>query len=270
MFPDLVRRRLDEVQNFHAAMLSNRRRFLSQEMDRLRRAIASRRSEVGGLSDERAQLMVVLTKHGALDEFTTLQDQHARLLAELQDIDNRIRTLKAFDEGKSEVAIAQQVLLQEARRDLEDREPSVRRAIEIFNANSESLYDAPGSLVIEAGKTGYKFDVQIERSGSQGIGSMKIFCYDLMLAELWASEQPSPGFLMHDSTLFDGVDERQKALALELAAAKSAASDFQYICTLNSDEVPSADLSPNFDLTRFVRLELSDDRDEGRLLGIRY
>ena len=48
----------------------------------------------------------------------------------------------------------------------------------------------------------------------------------------------SPGFLIHDSTIFDGVDERQRAEALELAASESQAHGFQYICTLNSDDVP--------------------------------
>lgn len=29
-----------------------------------------------------------------------------------------------------------------------------------------------------------------------------------------------PGFLIHDSTIFDGVDERQRAEALEIAASE--------------------------------------------------
>ena len=33
----------------------------------------------------------------------------------------------------------------------------------------------------------------------------------------------APGFLIHDSTIFDGVDERQRAEALELAISESHA-----------------------------------------------
>ena len=33
-------------------------------------------------------------------------------------------------------------------------------------------------------------------------------CHDLMLAKLWARRPVSRGFLVHNSALFDGVDER--------------------------------------------------------------
>jgi len=36
-----------------------------------------------------------------------------------------------------------------------------------------------------------------------------------------------PGFLVHDSTLFADVDERQKAQALELAAREASTKGFQ-------------------------------------------
>ena len=82
------------------------------------------------------------------------------------------------------------------------------------------LYKAPGNLSIGIEGGEYRFDVEIERSGSRGIGNMKIFCYDLALASLWAGRARSLGFLAHDSEIFDGVDERQVALALQAAAGK--------------------------------------------------
>lgn len=144
------------------------------------------------------------------------------------------------------------------------------RAINIFNSKSEQLHDAPGNLVVDISGAGFQFDVEILRSGSQGINNMKIFCYDHMLAQLWANQDPSPGLLIHDSTIFDGVDERQVALALELAERESEHWGFQYVCALNSDTLPSDDFSPGFDLNQFVRLRLTDETEEGGLLGIRY
>ncbi len=75
---------------------------------------------------------------------------------------------------------------------------------------------------------------------------MKVFCYDLTLIQLRASYADMPGFLIHDSTIFDGVDERQIAKALELAASEAQSRGFQYICTLNSDIVPFNDFSEKF------------------------
>ena len=52
---------------------------------------------------------------------------------------------------------------------------------------------------------------------STGISKMAIFAFDLMLARVTAERGTSPGFLVHDSHLYDGVDDRQKAIALNLA-----------------------------------------------------
>ena len=139
-----------------------------------------------------------------------------------------------------------------------------------FNSYSKALYSVPGTLSIDVSKTGYKFNVNIERSGSHGIGNMKIFCYDLMIAKLWAKKARSQIFLVHDSIIFADVDERQKALALQLAEEESKKEGFQYICTMNSDTVPRSDFNKNFDFDKYVRKTFTDAREDGGLLGIRF
>lgn len=76
---------------------------------------------------------------------------------------------------------------------------------------------------------------------------------------------------VHDSELYDPVDERQKALALKLAAAESERCDCQYIAMLNSDQLPTNDLADiEFDIAPYVRLRLTDTDASGSLLGIRF
>jgi uncharacterized protein YydD (DUF2326 family) len=75
--------------------------------------------------------------------------------------------------------------------------------------------------------------------------------------------------LVHDSTLYDGVDERQKAHALKRAAREAEGRGFQYICLLNSDTLPHPDLTQDLDIDQFVRITLTDQVD-GCLLGLRY
>lgn len=133
-----------------------------------------------------------------------------------------------------------------------------------------TVYNRSGELIVDVVEGGYSFNVEIERQDSQGVEQMKVFCYDLTLATLWADKHSGPGFLIHDSTIFADVDERQKAHALELAAKTAEAQKFQYICCLNSDGIPSADFSEGFSLQSYVRVELTDEGEKGGLLGIRY
>lgn len=268
--PGLVQRRLEEVQTFHTQIIVNRRQFLSSEIERLTRIIDGREEVIRQKTNQRAEYMKTLQAYGALEEYTQLQQLYLNTEAQIRDIDNRIDNLRRLEEGQSELRLEQELLQRRARHDYDERKLQRERAIALFNANSEALYDAPGRLIIDIGPNGFKFGVEIERSGSQGISSMKVFCYDLMLAQLWSVKDPSPGFLIHDSTIFDGVDERQIALALQLAAKTSEVYYFQYICTLNSDTIPWAEFDPDFDLNSFVRLRLTDETNSGGLLGIRF
>lgn len=267
--PTLVSRRLEEVETFHRQVIENRREFLSTEVKRLRRTVAELDKIIRDKTDQRASRLEVLQTHGALEEYTRLQELYLEVRSSLNDINQRIDELRKVEEGKSSLRIEKELLKQRTRRDYEERHTQAERAIALFNANSQALYDAPGTLAINVGSNGFQFNVEIERDRSEGIGKMKIFCYDLMLAQLWSQRDSSPNILIHDSTLFDGVDERQVALALELAARESERLGFKYICTLNSDMIPSTEFSSGFNFDSFVRLRLTDD-EGGNLLGVSF
>lgn len=269
-FPENSRKRLEDVKEFHRKLIDNRRRFLSSEIARLRQSIERAESIQHRLNDDWASIMAVLHSHGALDQLLQLQRVHADSVAQLRDIEVRIDTLRKIEEGRSNLRIEEELLRKKMRNNLDDNKVQREKAIHFFNENSEVLYESPGNLVIDVGTSGFKFDIEIIRSRSGGIGNMKILCYDLMLAELWAERPTSPRLLIHDSILFDGVDERQRAHGLELAERKSRECGFQYICALNSDAIPWKDFSPDFDFSSFVRLTLTDKEISGSLLGFRY
>lgn len=267
--PDLVSRRLEEVEAFHHQIIENRREFLSTEVQRVRRTIIELDRIIREKTEQRASRLEVLQTHGALEEYTRLQELYLETRSSLNDINQRIDELRKVEEGKSSLRIEKELLKQRARRDYEERHTQAERAIALFNANSQALYGAPGTLAINVGSNGFQFNVEIERDRSEGIGKMKIFCYDLMLAQLWSQHDPSPNILIHDSTIFDGVDERQVALALALAARESERLGFKYICTFNSDMIPLTEFPPEFNFDSFVRLRLSDD-EGGNLLGVSF
>ena len=157
----------------------------------------------------------MLNTHGALAEYAELQSQQNEESARLSVVNQRISNLRQIEEIKSRVKIEREQLQILARSFYEERRADRERAISLFNAFSQSLYNRPGELVVDVVESGYKFGVEIERQDSQGVEQMKVFLYDLTLATLWAAKGTGPGFLIHDSTIFADVDERQKAHALE-------------------------------------------------------
>ncbi len=270
VLPEIVQRRLSDVREFHQQVILNRQNFLVNEISRLQRQVVARTREIESMSEERAANMVILETHGALGEYNRLQKLSLDARFNLSILENQINEIRGLEQRKSQFRIELEQLQQRMRDDYDARSNQRQQAIEIFNSNSEIIYDVQGTLIINVADTGFKFDVIIKRDGSDGIGNMKVFCYDLMLAELWSEKSSSPGFLIHDSIIFDGVDERQVKNALELAASTSKDQNFQYICTINSDNVPYNEFSSNFDFNQYVRLILTDDTEAGGLLGIRF
>ena len=271
VLPDLVKKRLEDVKQFHHSLVRGRRDFLSSEAERLARDIAKRKQDLIALDGRRASFMQVLETHGALAEYNRLQALRQDAQNKLEEVSRRIKQLKELDQGRSQLKIELETLRQMTRQDLEDRSSPKEKAIALFNANSEALYDAPGNLIIEVGKNGYQFEVEIPRAGATGIENMKVFCYDLTLTQLWTEQPNHPGVLLHDSPMFDGVDERQKAAAWARAKAESERLGFQYICLVNTDDIPEKEVMAGLNMRdpEFLRASLTDQPD-GCLLGVRF
>ncbi|NUO08146.1 MAG: hypothetical protein HUU08_05595 [Candidatus Brocadia sp.] len=70
---------------------------------------------------KRAELMLVLKEHGALEEYTQLQNNHQKTVAELKDLAIKIENLKTFEQGKSELAVEIELLQQQSGTDLPER-----------------------------------------------------------------------------------------------------------------------------------------------------
>ena len=271
VFPKESLRKLKEVSQFHLEIVRNRQDFLSDEISKIEREVSERDAEIKKLSEERSEIMSLLESHGALDEYTKLQNILAKEISEFENINKKIELLKKIEEGKSSLRIKRESLKVDTRKDIEDRQVFLEDAIGFFNQNSEFLYNKPGNLIVSISpRGGFKFSIDIERSESDGIQLMEIFCYDLTLAEIWAQKSIGLKVLMHDSTIFADVDERQIGKALERALELSEKTGYQYICCLNSDNIPQRGLSSSFNLDEKIRVRLYDEPPEKSLFGFRF
>lgn len=270
IFPDAVLRTLEEAKVFHSRIVENRRSFLETEIKRLERRINGRDEEIKKLTESRATNLEILSTHGALQEMTKLQERYIETRGKMDRVRARISEIKDLNARKREIKVRKTELAQIAEQDHEQRRDIWTMPVQLFNDNSQALYKIPGRLVIDITESGFKYDVEINRSGSEGVGKMKVFCFDLMLLQLMAQKPDLIDFLVHDSSLYDGVDERQRALALERASEISNQTGAQYICTLNSDMVPRAEFSKDFDFDKHVRLTLTDKSPSDSLLGFHF
>ena len=271
VLPELVRVRFEEVDRFHRRVLENRRAHLRAEIESANARIAERETAQGRLDLRRQQIMGILDSGGALEEYTALREELGRAEAEVESLTQWLRDVERLETLRTELKAERARIATALAADIRERKTLLQKAILRFEELSESLYQRAGSLTIDWSENGPEFEVRIPSGQSRGIANMQIFCFDLMLIELQAERGTSPGFLIHDSHLFDGVDERQVARALQLGAERAEAGGFQYIVTMNTDALPREGFDAAFAVENyFTNVRLTDAGEDGGLFGIRF
>jgi uncharacterized protein YydD (DUF2326 family) len=269
---DQVRQRFEDVRLFHDSVIRNRRRYLNDEISSIQNRLAARRAERERLGTEQAQVLQQLNEGGALEALTTLQRAYAQTQASLDALNNRLTAAQALEASARQIAAMRLDVEEQMTTDLEEREAQIREATLLFDEFAKNLYgdERSGYLAINAGRNSVKIAPRIDSDESRGIGNMVIFCFDLTVAVIAHRHGRGPDFLVHDSHLFDGVDDRQLKAALDLAGSVAESEGIQYIATLNSDDLNKA-MNRGFDPTACILpVRLTDAYADGGLFGFRF
>jgi uncharacterized protein YydD (DUF2326 family) len=269
--PDLALKQFEELEEFHRSITENRRAYLQGELDEARRRIEAREQKKARVDERRRELMSILRVGGALDQYVRLQSELTTLEQHTASLRSKLETAEYLQGQQAELAIERTRLRLRLQQDLREQKTRVDEAITTFEDVSSKLYEKAGSLIISDHQDGPKFDVRIQGQKSKGVSSMQVFCFDVTLMRLTIERGINPGFLVHDSHLFDGVDPRQSLTALQVGADMSSMFGFQYIVALNSDTLTGETGPDGFDAWKYVnKVRLTDATDDGGLFGIRF
>lgn len=269
---DSVTRRYDEVADFHRTVIRNRRLYLESELGEVEERIAAREAERESLGQEQSNLLRLLSEGGALEGLTGMQELLAQERATLEALRHRYEAAVTLEASAAEIKAERGRLEAEIRLDLVERDSTINDVNLRFLAYANRLYGSnrEAYLEIDPAPTSLKISPHIDSQDSRGIGNMVIFCFDLAVAVTAHRGGRGPDFVVHDSHLFDGVDERQLARALSLAAEVADEESMQYLTALNSDELAKLD-AQGVDLSyAFLDERLTDSLDDGGLFGFRF
>jgi uncharacterized protein YydD (DUF2326 family) len=270
--PGVALRRFDDVSSFYESVVANRRVHLEREISDVRSRIADVEGGLSRLDRERSDILRTLQGRGALDDFMAMQRELADVEASAASLRERFKAAEALEGESTKLDIDRANLKRKLQEDHQVREKALHEAILIIAEAIGELYDdRVGRFVVEATDNGPEFRISIEGDRGGGIANMEIFCFDLALQRIVTKRYGGPGFLIHDSHLFDGVDERQVAGALRLGKKTSESLQQQYIVTMNSDIFDRLPADESVDLSASVLdTRLSDETEDGGLFGFRF
>ncbi|HJH30956.1 MAG TPA: DUF2326 domain-containing protein [Methanosarcinaceae archaeon] len=276
-FSENMTKTLDELEVFYKKLISNRKRRLLEQQNKLEQKNKNKKESVGKLQKDFDKLIKYLGEHQALDLFVSLSNKNAELKAERD-------SLQKYQELQSEYKIKERQfekdfieLTEVTEQYLTEIEPETIVLRDYFRRLAKIFYpDSVAGLTIECNdgenQLQFNIDAKIESDASDGINNVKIFCYDLTI--LFKGHNHNIDFVFHDSRLFDGTDERQKADMFKTVYEKFAQVNKQYIATVNQnqlDEIKKHMTDNEFEkiIAHNTVLTLTDESNYDKLLGIK-
>lgn len=276
-FPENVAKTLDDLENFYEKLISNRKKRLLEQQNKLKLEQQNKKVEAGILQKDLDKLIQYLGEHQALDLFVNLSNKSAELKSERESL-QKYQELQAEYKAKERQAEKNLLELTEVTENyLKEIEPDIVELRNYFRSLAKIFYpNSVAGLTIESNngdnQLRFNIDAKIESDTSDGINNVKIFCYDLTI--LFKGYNHKIDFVFHDSRLFDGIDERQKADIFKTVDQKFAGVNKQYIATVNQNQLDEIKKQLNADefekiITLNTVLTLTDESDSEKLLGIK-
>lgn len=280
-FPDQIHLQLKVAQDFHVKMHDARCKRLRNKINQLEVDTEKLGVELKIKEVKRDAILKDLDSKGALKEYNTIVDR-------IRTLESLVADLTSYQTTSAQLT-KQKVLLEselanlniQALEFIESEDDRIQKINSIFRGLVRKFYDHTGGAIKitkNDGQAKYLFDIDayIPQDGSQGIGSVKIFCYDMLLFNL---NKDSLGFMAHDSYLFGGVDPRQTKMIFKIALDMCKDNNFQYFVNVTEDVFKVMLNSEHEDLLTkedqkvlkdSVILELFDAKPENTLFGQRF
>ena len=233
-----VIKHLEAVKEFHNTLFENRKKKAKEEIEILTREIEIEKQRIESLDKERSKLLQYLESKGALEEYNKLLRYRDELKSKLQDLEAKEKEKERYEEEKQQLKLEIDKFELELIKASKKMKSQFESLATKFRDISNKFYEKPGYLDIDINpamkaKYVYKIDPKIQADESSGIGMMKIFIYDMLIYDL---NPDLIGFSSHDNILYDVVDERQIATALDYAKENVS----QYICSISDTKFQGA------------------------------
>jgi len=264
-----VEKQLSELEIFYQSLTINRGRRLQQQKQLILSQVTTFKKDFILLKKKFDNKMKFLDAHQALDIFTKMSANLAELIQSKEKLQGYEKLQHNYEQKT--ISLKKDMILQSEQtvNYLDDVKKDTHEIMEYFRVLAKLFYPSSLSGITVknndgANQTRYDIEAKIQSDSSDGINSVKLFCYDVTI--LMQENNHTMDFIFHDSRLFSDIDETHCNELFKIVHDRF--SDKQYIASINQNQLNT--LSDN--MKKFVRKntiqELTDDSDDGKLLGV--
>ena len=271
-FPKELKKKYEDLINFQKAISSERKQYLSENLENLKTEFSSINKEIENVEKEKSKLLKLLTQKDSYQKFKEYQKKLTSIEVEIEIIKNKLIAIdksmqieRQIEEKKDLVKIK----IEELKKELSTRKH--KNINKIFNSIIKEILDTNALISLKLNNQGnieFLADYQnpndlIKTSEAQGTTYKKLLCvaFDLSLLINY-SEKSFYKFVYHDGVL-EGLDDRIKTRYINLVKNICKEHNLQYILTLIDSDLPKE--NKNIISNDDICLELNDKDDNGKL-----
>lgn len=271
-----VTKKLQDLERFYQHLTVNREKRLIDQKNELLREIEKLTEKFNRDKYEFDNNLKYLNTHQALDVFVKLTNRLADLKGEKEKLERYDQLLKQYQDQKLKLDRDFVDATARAADYLVEAESVIKDLRDFFRELAKQFYPEASAGITVYNNDGdnqirYTFDAKIQADASDGINSVKIFCYDLTI--LLRGYGHRVNTIFHDSRLLDGIDPRQVAVLFKVLRDYILPTNKQYILTINQNHID--DIKPYLSEEEFNDIIsnnichiLEDDSPQSKLLGI--
>ncbi len=244
-----------KIDSFQQMLLNSRKQELDSELEKVSeklRLFEAKESEKLETINAKGRFKNIKT---AIAIFTKKSNELASTSLQIESYDTTEKEVKQLIRDKSTLIASIDESIDNLKSTIESFEET------ILNIHRDIMDNEKASFRIEViDKTNRKeifnFEMRIDSDGSHSVDRAKVFIYDMALLFNAHTRQRHPRLLIHDN-LFD-VDKDTLIQSLNyLSRVENLFYDFQYILTLNRDEIEHDEQIIELSIANHKRAELT-------------
>lgn len=261
--PILVKKNLEEVENFHKKIFEEKKEFFHKKIEILEKNINFLKEKSKELEKDVDSIGRIISENELYKETIEIYEKY-----------NSDLNKKIFEKGKLDQIEKILNEIQDLDASLGQKYSDIQKEIKNYSLQIKDMKD----FIYDTTKYIYDYDddehislldinirkkhqtrrpleieVKIKGDGSEGVGEVKNILVDLLILNV----NKSLDFLFLDSSCFSGVDPRQVIKLLEIIENIANQNKKQVIISLNKYQITSEDKELNDKIKIFVEKKLS-------------
>lgn len=240
---DMIEKSLVELENFKDKVNSFRNLLVNSRLEDLKQRLFSLNEKLKVFDDRYTEKISLLDSGGVLKDlkssiniFNSKNNEFSNLRTLIDRYDNAEKDKKTLSKVKSEKIADLDEDICNKKDIIDSFENTILDIHEIIMGNRKSHFEIKTIDKISSKEFIY-FDLRIDDDGAHSIERMKVFIYDISLIVNSYTSAHHPKFLVHDNIFNSDNDSLYKSLNFLYEIANNSTKEFQYILTLNTDQV---------------------------------